>query len=134
MTTVSAQVQFLRFAMVGTAGFVVDAAALYATMHYTGANHYAGRLVSYLLAASFTWALTRRYTFQAQRSASRLGEWARFLVSNALGGLLNYATYAVLVVSSSTVFAHPVLGVAAGSIAGLLVNFLLSRRFVFTSR
>jgi putative flippase GtrA len=27
--------------------------------------------------------------------------------------------------------AHPVLGVAAGSIAGMFINFVVSRRFVF---
>ena len=32
---------------------------------------------------------------------------------------------------SATVFAHPSIGVAAGSLAGLVVNFTLSRRFVF---
>ena len=130
----SAQVQFFRFAVVGAAGFVVDAAALHAAMHYAGANHYAGRVVSYLLAASFTWALNRYYTFKAYRSSTgRLREWAKFLAGNAFGGLLNYTTYAVLVASSTTVSAHPTLGVAVGSAAGLLVNFVLSRRFVFTN-
>lgn len=128
------RVQFLRFAMVGAAGFGVDAATLYAAMHYAGANHYVGRLISYLMAASFTWALNRRYTFHAHRSSGKLLEWIRFLISNSFGGLLNYGTYAVLVASVSTVFSHPVLGVAAGSIAGLLANFVLSRQFVFTSR
>lgn len=130
----STQVQFLRFAMVGAAGFGVDAGTLYAAMHYAGANHYVGRLISYLAAASFTWALNRRYTFHANRSSGKLLEWIRFLISNSAGGLLNYGTYAVLVASVSTVFAHPVLGVAAGSFAGLLANFALSRQFVFTSR
>jgi putative flippase GtrA len=129
-----AQIQFLRFALVGIAGFVVDAATLYTAMHYAGANHYGGRLISYLVAASVTWALNRRFTFHARRSARPLHEWGRFLASNALGGLLNYTTYAILVASSSTVFEHPVLGVAAGSSAGLLFNFTLSRRFVFTGQ
>jgi len=120
--------------MVGAAGFFVDAAALYAAMHYAGANPYVGRLISYLLAASFTWALNRRYTFYAHRSSGKLLEWIRFLISNSFGGLLNYGTYAVLVACVGTVFAHPVLGVAAGSIAGLLANFSLSRQFVFASR
>jgi putative flippase GtrA len=46
--------------------------------------------------------------------------------------LLNYSVYALLVAVSRTVFAHPVLGVAAGSLAGLTLNFLVSRHFVFT--
>jgi putative flippase GtrA len=50
-----------------------------------------------------------------------------------VGGLVNYATYAILVTWVPMAAAHPVLGVAAGSIAGLTVNFLLSRRVVFKS-
>jgi putative flippase GtrA len=129
----STQVQFFRFAVVGAAGFVVDAAALYSAMHYAGANHYVGRAISYLLAATFTWALNRHYTFRIDGgNTGRLREWAKFLLGNAFGGLLNYTTYAALVASSIAVSAHPTLGVAVGSAAGLLVNFALSRRFVFT--
>ena len=40
--------QLLSFAVVGTIGFVVDAAALYAAMHVLGAGLYAGRVLSYL--------------------------------------------------------------------------------------
>jgi putative flippase GtrA len=48
-----------------------------------------------------------------------------------VGGLVNYTTYAILVTWVSAASAHPVLGVAAGSIAGLAVNFALSQRVVF---
>jgi putative flippase GtrA len=122
--------QFLTFGLVGTAGFLVDSAALYLCLA-AGANHYTGRALSYLVAATFTWAMNRRFTFHDRRDASRLREWARFLVANSLGGALNYATYAVLVSTSPLVFDRPILGVAAGSIAGLGANFIVSRYFVF---
>src|SRR5262245_20996023 len=108
----STRVQLLRFALIGALAFVVDAVALNAAMRFAGVNHYVGRAISYLLAASFTWALNRRYTFYARASTEPLSEWAKFLAANAFGGLLNYTTYAVLVAFSRTVFAHPVLGVA----------------------
>lgn len=100
-------------------------------MHALGAGLYGGRLLSYLAAATTTWALNRSYTFRNQRSRNKFAEWGRFLAANAVGGLVNYATYAILVTWVSTATAHPVFGVAAGSIAGLAVNFLLSRRVVF---
>ncbi|MGH8576331.1 MAG: GtrA family protein, partial [Gammaproteobacteria bacterium] len=49
--------RFLRFGLVGTAGFVVDAAALTAAMAWLGLGPYGGRVVSYLAAATFTWAM-----------------------------------------------------------------------------
>jgi putative flippase GtrA len=124
----------LRFALVGAAGFIVDAASLYLVVHQLGAGLYSGRLVSYLTAASFTWALNRRYTFHSQRDHNPAREWLRFLAANAAGGLLNYTVYAVLINAFETVALWPVIGVAAGSMAGLIANFLLSRRLVFNRR
>lgn len=124
---------FLRFALIGAAGFVVDTATLYAARGL-GADLYSGRVVSYLVAATFTWFGNRTITFAASRARGAGGmvrEWLTFLLVNLGGGLTNYAVYALLVTLSSTVAAYPVLGVAAGSIAGLAVNFAASKRFVF---
>jgi len=123
--------QFVSFSAVGAVGFLIDAATLHVVMSQLGAGLYSGRVVSYLVAATSTWVLNRRYTFRAQRSINRTNEWGRFLAANAMGGLVNYATYAVLVTFHATVAAHPVIGVAAGSVAGLLLNFTASRYVVF---
>ena len=49
-----------------------------------------------------------------------------------LGGFsVNYAVYALMLWMLPLVHRWPVLGVAAGSVAGLVVNFVLARRFVF---
>jgi len=126
--------QFLAFSAVGTVGFLVDAVTLHLVMSHLDAGLYGGRVISYLVAASSTWALNRRFTFRAQRSINRTGEWGRFLAANAMGGLVNYATYAVLATFHATVAAQPVIGVAAGSVAGLLFNFTASRYVVFRDR
>ena len=123
--------QLLRFSAVGVAGFVVDATALYAALAL-GAGLYVGRLASYLAAATATWALNRRYTFNAERTDRPALEWVRFLAANSVGGAVNYGTYAAMVALLPFVAANPWLGVAAGSFAGLIVNFSLSRRLVFT--
>jgi putative flippase GtrA len=127
----AARSQFLRFSLIGAAGFLVDAAALYVAMAWLGAGYYSGRVLSYVAAASSTWALNRRFTFHEQRSKNRLAEWARFFTANAAGGIANYVVYATLVASSPLVREWPILGVAAGSIAGLVINFNLTRRVVF---
>jgi putative flippase GtrA len=128
----AARSQFLRFTLIGAAGFLIDTIVLYLAMAYLGAGHYSGRALSYVVAASSTWALNRRFTFYAQRSKNRLAEWAKFFTANAAGGIANYVVYATLVASSPLVADWPILGVAAGSIAGLIINFNLSRRVVFT--
>jgi putative flippase GtrA len=122
--------QFLRFGVVGTGGFLVDTALLYAALA-AGAGLYGGRVLSYVGAASFTFALNRAWTFRGARHAHAARQWALFLLVNLIGFALNYGTYAILVALVPVVAAHPVLGVAAGSVAGLGGNFLASRRFVF---
>lgn len=121
--------RFARFAAVGVLGFLVDTGALYAAAGL-GAGWLGGRLISYLVAASFTWMVNRRFTFRVAAPPS-VREWLRFLSANGVGGLINYATYAALFVCVPLVAAWPVLGVAAGAVAGLMVNYLLSRHFVF---
>jgi len=122
--------QFLRFGVVGTGGFLVDTALLYAALA-AGAGLYGGRVLSYVGAASFTFALNRAWTFRGANQAHAGRQWALFLLVNLIGFALNYGTYAMLVALVPVVAAHPVLGVAAGSVAGLGGNFLASRRFVF---
>jgi putative flippase GtrA len=126
--------QFLRFGVVGTLGFVVDAAVLMG-MLALGLGPYGGRVISYLAAASTTYALNRVWTFHtAPRDAPLVAHWMRFLLLNLVGFAANYGTYAALIATLPVVAEHPVLGVAAGSVAGMFINFGLSRRFVFQDR
>lgn len=122
--------QFLRFGVVGTVGFVVDTAVLYAGLAL-GLGLYGGRAVSYLAAATTTWALNRAWTFRGQGQAPVMRQWALFVAINLVGFAFNYGTYAALIATVAFVAQYPVIGVAAGSLAGMLGNFLLSRRFVF---
>jgi putative flippase GtrA len=124
-------IEFLRFGVVGTAGFIVDAAVLYGALAF-GAGLYAGRVASYIAAATTTWALNRIWTFRSDDQQGALGrQWALFLLVNLVGFTVNYGTYALLVGQVPVVAAHPILGVAAGSLAGMGGNFVLSRRYVF---
>ena len=123
--------QFLRFGVVGTVGFLVDSAMLL-TMMALGLGPYGGRVVSYLAAASTTFALNRAWTFRsAARDAPMAAQWGRFVALNLVGFAANYGTYAALIATVQLVAAYPVLGVAAGSVAGMFLNFGLSRRYVF---
>jgi putative flippase GtrA len=99
-----------------------------------GLNPYSARAVSFLVAVTSTWAMNRTFTFGRSGSsppASLFMEWLRFCAANAMGGLVNLGTYVLLLNSVPVVRQYPVLGVAAGSLSGLLVNFTLSKLFVF---
>ena len=54
-------------------------------------------------------------------------QWARFLVVNLGGFVLNRGTYALLVTFVALCAEQPVYAVGAGAIAGMFVNFSLNR-------
>lgn len=126
--------EILRFGSVGALGFLVDAGVLTAAM-LLGAGPWLGRVFSYVAAASVTFGLNRAWTFrEADRSRPIARDWSVFLLVNLVGFACNYGTYAAMVAGIPLVREFPVLGVAAGSLAGMAGNFLLSRRYVFRNR
>lgn len=124
--------EFLRFAAVGIVGYAVDVAALHLATDGLGAGLYLGRVFSFLIAATVTWYLNARFTFAAARLG--LAQWARFLAANSLGAIVNYGVYAALIAWGGLPRDYPAIAVACGSLSGLAINFLGSRRFVFADR
>lgn len=122
--------RFLRFCLVGTVGFVVDAGLLQALVTLAGANPFAARVASFLAAATFTWRLNRRFTFSVGQAASSR-EWAGYVAAMTLGAVVNYGAFAATLLLSPFARHQPWIGVAVGSIAGLAVNYLTSSRIVF---
>lgn len=124
--------QFIRFALVGGVGFLVDSCVLYLYLWAIG-GLYSGRIAAWFVAVTVNWALNRRFTFKlhGRHRQTLLNQWGRFVLVNSGGGLINFAVYAVLVSQVSLCEAHPILGQAAGTAAGLVLNFTGARRLVF---
>jgi putative flippase GtrA len=122
-------VQFAMFGVVGVAGFVVDTATVYALRHRLGL--YGAGAVSYCTAATVTWLLNRVWTFRGKGSGPAHRQWARFLLANLAGFVLNRGTYAALVTFVALCAEEPVYAVGAGAIVGMFLNFSLSRTMVF---
>ena len=122
-------VQFLRFGTVGTLGFIVDTSVVYALR--AGLGLYWARALSFLVTVTFTWALNRSWTFRGRDAPGLFRQWALFLAANSSGATLNLSTYFVLVSTVPFCSTNPVVAVASGAIAGMFINFALSRRVVF---
>ncbi|MGE0225270.1 MAG: GtrA family protein [Acetobacteraceae bacterium] len=121
--------QFAKFGAVGIVGLAIDTATVYALRGPAGL--YGAGVAGYFTAASSNWLLNRVWTFRGQGGGPAHRQWARFLVANALGFVLNRGTYALLVTFSPLAARHPVIAVAAGAVVGMVLNFELSRRMVF---
>jgi putative flippase GtrA len=121
--------QFLRFGVVGGVGFVVDTATVYSLLGWLGL--YGAGVAGFVTAASANWLLNRIWTFRGQGTGSAHRQWAMFMVTNLAGFVLNRGTYALLVTFVAIAARQPVIAIAAGAVAGMFVNFSLSRRLVF---
>lgn len=127
--------QALRFALAGVAGLAADVGLLYLALA-AGLGWYGGRLLSFLGAVWLTWRINRRYTFGAARDASLWREWWRYLLAMTGGGLCNYAVYSGVVWllrdwPPLPPVLLPLLAVAAGSLAGMALNFASAKFLVF---
>ena len=124
--------EFLLFSLVGVAGFLVDAGTLYVSSMMLGLNPYLGRLVSYLAAATTTWHLNRRFTFTFADTKRPHRQWAKFVATNAIGGIVNYGVYVAIIINAPHTTSTLMLAVAAGSLSGLVFNFYVSKYYVFS--
>jgi putative flippase GtrA len=125
---------FLRFALVGAAGFVVNEAALWAALHLLQLGRDAAWFFAFVPAVTFTWWGNRTFTFREHASTgarAMLHEWARFVATNSFGALVNLVIYELLIHVTS---ASPLLALACGVLAGMVFNFTLSKRLVFRPR
>jgi len=125
--------QFFRFCIVGTLGFVTDFGVLYAVVRGLGMGPMAGRIVSFLVAATITWKANRHFTF-VKEGAGSVREWLHYLALTGIGGFINVAVYQTWLWSTDHGTLNLFLGVVAGSAVALMFNFVISKRAVFAER
>lgn len=122
--------QFILFGLVGAAGFLVDTVVLYLLKDELGL--YIARILSFPCAAFVTWLLNKAVTFRGRSSGRGAAvELVIYLGLMVIGGGINYLVYALLISAYQMIQMNPVLGVAAGSLAGMTVNLCTSRFLLF---
>lgn len=125
--------ELFLFGLAGVFGFAVDTIVLYALIETAGPFY--ARLFSFIAAVFATWLVNRNLTFRKKKSdLTKPAEFATYFGLMLLGGAVNYGTYAWLIIRFPSVLMNPIIGVAAGSIAGLCINFATSRIIIFRVR
>ena len=125
---------FMRFALVGAGGYVIDTAMLALDTGVWGLDFKSGRALSIFVAMGFTWLGNRYLTFRERRARTFSGamqEWLKFIGANAVGAAVNYGTSVLLVLYAASPFNHKFVAQACGVLVGLIFNFTLSKKLVF---
>ena len=111
--------RFLRFVVVGTAGYLVNLAAYALVLHVVGAPYLAAASVSFAFAVTHNYLLNRAWTF-ADAKGAFFGQGARFLVVSLLALATNLAVLHILVVAG----AGELLAQAIAVVVALPINFI----------
>lgn len=123
--------QFIKFGIVGTLGFIIDAGILTFCMKILSMGPYSGRVVSFCIGVTATWFCNRHFTFKDSPKNAPHKELPKFAIVCLGGFVFNYGTYATLIATTPLVGTYPILGVAAGSLAGMFFNFFAAKKLVF---
>jgi putative flippase GtrA len=125
---------FWRYAIVGTAGFLVDGGVMQLLTSMAEVSPLAARAVSFPLALTLTWALNRAWTFETGRARAPATQYGRYLAVQIAGFAINYASFAGLVLGGGVWARWPLLALAAGALLSMILTYLLSRALVFSAR
>lgn len=119
--------KLVRFLLVGAVGFLVDAGVLLALVGL-GIGPLPARIVAIAVALSVTWLLNRSLTF-GPSGRSVVAEGGRYGGVGVATSLVSFGVYSLLVIALP--WLPPVLALAAGSAAAMILSYLGYSRLVF---
>lgn len=124
--------ELLSFLVVGSVGFLVDATILTALTVYAAWSPWLARIPSFVVAVLVTWALNRRHTFPDRGLQQRSTEALFYLAIQGGGALINLAIFWICLALRPQLVNAPVIALAFGSAGGLVFNYLLSSKWLYS--
>lgn len=125
-------VEAALFGVSGFVGYLVDSGVTTVLIYVM--SPYLARIPGFISAATVTWFINRNITFKNRnkRYDKLYKEYLHYMSLMAAGAAVNYGTYAICVVLFGSFPLSTFVYVAIGSLAGMLVNFITSRKYVFS--
>jgi putative flippase GtrA len=133
--------QFLRFATVGVKVSLIDAGGTYLLPWLFGMNLHVARVISLTTAIMVGYLLNRYFTFGRDQRGSFHRQMAGHFGVHAAGGLLNYAVFSGVIalgynhlIQPQALLLLPLVAIWIGGLVGLVFNFSVSSKLVFSHR
>jgi putative flippase GtrA len=127
--------EFVRFAIAGSIGFCVDVSVLLFLVDSLDVPPLLAKVASFSVALPTTWLINRSWTFRRRLDMPTklsLKEFGAYLAVQLTGASMNYATFAVVLLTSGlTGDVVLVVATAAGVLAGMSLNFAGNKWVVF---
>ena len=122
--------ELLRFAVVGTVGFLVDGGVLQLLVSAADWSPFVARVVSFPAAFTATFMLNRLWTFHGLRMSTGRA-YGAYGAIQLVGALINLAVFYACVLIEPRLYERPLVALAIGSGMAMLFNYHASRRVVF---
>ncbi len=125
---------FFRFAIVGIAGFIVDALILTALVRLGNWIPWLARLPSFAAAVLVTWVMNRSFTFGARtvRPRTTRVDALGYFAIQSIGALINLTLFVELLPHLANWPLPVTLAIAAS--AGLAFNFVAANFWLYAKR
>jgi len=123
----------LPFAIAGLFGYLADAAMLSLSLGLLGPV--GGRMLSFACGVLTTWLINRHFAFADH--AAQVGkryELLRYVLAMLPGGGINWLIYGLAMTALPSSGWRPAIAVAAGSLAGMVVNLVAADKLVFRAQ
>ncbi len=122
------------FAIVGGAGFAVEAILMTGLTQVAGWSVWYARIPSFATAVLVTWLLNRTLTFPGRGLQRRSTEALLYSAIQLCGAGINLAIFALCLIGWPQLERLPVVPLAVGAIGGLACNFAASNGLLYARR
>ena len=134
MVSTQALARFMRYTAVGVSTFLLDLAMLYGAVHFVGIPYYIATPISFLLAVSCNYAISRSFVFRETKRSWGTG-YAYFIFVALAGAAATTALVSALVVSFDLFYLYArVLVAGIVGITNYLINLHLNFKVVGTHK
>ena len=129
--TSSTKGRFIKFAISGAVGFLVELCITLGLVHYVLIHPVIAKLLAFPVAVLTTWVINRNFAFRQQARESLPKELFRYFETTVTGAIANNLIYigllsllegSAIVITTAT---------AAGALSGMLVNYFGAKHYVF---
>ena len=123
--------EYYYFGIIGGTGFVIDSGIF--TLLHRELDYPLSRVISILIAMTFTWFCNRTFTFKATEKISHR-EWLRYTKVSVTGALMNFSIFISLCHLSVLLKQYYIIPLMMATSVTMFFNFTLSKYYVFKPR
>ncbi len=123
--------QIVKFGLIGTVGFIVDASILLIGVELLNFSIEMSRVFSFITAVFVTWFLNRSFTFIVNENISKKREYSLYLIIQIIGALINYFIFIFLVHLEEFLKEYLLIPLAIAAFVAMFFNYLVIKKLVF---